>query len=228
MITLPRILLIEDEPEIRTFLETVLADNYQIKTSANGKDGLKQLTRQLPDLVLLDLGLPDMDGKDIIAEIRALSQLPIIILSARHAETEKVLALEAGADDYLTKPFGAAELLVRIKVALRHVNRIANDDVIYQHNDLSVDLNQRRVLLSGQVVALTPTEYALLVCLVRKAGQIITQSELLKTVWGKSGTQNSHYLRIYVQHLRQKLHDDPLAPLYIFTEPGIGYRFAAP
>ncbi len=221
----PRILIIEDAAEIRAFLEAALADDYSVKTAATGKDGLKLASRQPPDLVILDLGLPDMDGKEIIATIRQQNSLPIIVLSARNREGEKVTALELGADDYLTKPFGTKELLARIKVALRHHSRReANSEQIYQQAGLSVDVNLRRVIMDENLLSLTPTEYALIAALVRKAGQIVTQSELLHTVWGKSGDNNGHYLRIYIQHLRNKLKDDPLAPRFIFTEPGIGYR----
>lgn len=223
--SLPRLFVIEDEPEIRNLLETALASDYHVKSAANAKDGLKLLSRHPPDVVLLDLGLPDMDGKAVIAEIRAFSSLPIIILSARSAESEKVSALEAGADDYITKPFGLTELRARIKVALRHANRTGTvDDAVYKSQDLKVDLTARRVTREGHAIALTPTEYALLACLVRKAGHIVTQSELLHDVWGKGGAENKHYLRIYIQHLRKKLGDDPISPRYIFTDPGIGYR----
>jgi two-component system KDP operon response regulator KdpE len=225
MTTLPRILIIEDALEIRNFLEAALSHAYQIKTAATAKDGLKLSSRQPPDAIILDLGLPDMDGKEFIAEIRKQSQLPIIVLSARHRESEKVAALEMGADDYLTKPFGTEELLARIKVALRRRSRHeVTDAEIYDIGGLRVNLILRQVQLDGSAIQLTPTEYSLLACLVRKAGQIVTQSELLREVWGNSGNNNSHYLRIYVQHLRNKLKDNPLKPKFILTDPGVGYR----
>jgi two-component system KDP operon response regulator KdpE len=168
-----------------------------------------------------------MDGKEVIKSLREWSRLPIIILSARDQETEKVAALEAGADDYLTKPFGTAELMARIKVALRHASRReALQDMSYSHDGLFIDLGRRKAALKDTEIHLTPTEYDLLALLARKAGQVVTQAELLREVWGKHSAEHDHYLRIYVQRLRQKLGDDPLHPRYIFTEPGIGYRLS--
>ena len=222
----PRIVVIEDEPEISRFLETALeAQGYAITAVPNAKDGIKVSSTHPPDLIILDLGLPDMDGKLVIKAIREWSQVPIIILSARDQEAEKVLALEMGADDYLTKPFGTPELIARIKVALRRASRKEQpEEQRYAFKFLSVDFLKREVLLKGKAVAMTPTEYDLLAALARKAGQVVTQSELLRTVWGKNAEENDHYLRIYVQKLRQKIGDDPLNPQYIFTEPGVGYR----
>jgi len=222
----PRIVVIEDEPEISRFLETSLeGQGYAVTIAPTGKDGIKIASAHPPDLIILDLGLPDMDGKAVIQSIREWSQIPIIILSARDQETEKVTALEMGADDYLTKPFGTAELAARIKVSLRHGSRkSAAQEQKYQVKSLTIDLLKRDTTLKGKPVSLTPTEYDLLVALARKAGQVVTQSELLRTVWGKNADDNDHYLRIYVQKLRQKIGDDPLNPQYIFTEPGVGYR----
>lgn len=222
----PRIVVIEDEPEISRFLETSLeGQGYAVTIAPTGKDGIKIASAHPPDLIILDLGLPDMDGKAVIQSIRDWSQLPIIILSARDQEAEKVTALELGADDYLTKPFGTAELSARIKVSLRHGSRKSTAQVQkYQAKDLSIDFLKRDIRLNGKAISLTPTEYDLLVALARKAGQVVTQSELLRTVWGKRADENDHYLRIYVQKLRQKIGDDPLSPQYIFTEPGVGYR----
>ena len=220
------IVIIEDEPEISRFLEASLAkQGYGVKTAADGKTGLKISSNHPPDLIILDLGLPDMDGKDVIKSLREWSSIPIIILSARNQEAEKVAALELGADDYLTKPFGTSELLARIKVALRHSVRKENtQEQIYSFKALKVDLLRRKVLLKEKEISLTPTEYDLLAALAHKSGQVVTQAELLRAVWGKHSEERDHYLRIYVQRLRQKIGDDPLHPQYIFTEPGVGYR----
>lgn len=226
MSTKAHIIVVEDEPEIRRFLEaSLVGQGYIVKTAENAKDAIKISASHPPDLIILDLGLPDMDGKTVIASIREWSRVPIIVLSARDQENEKVMALEMGADDYLTKPFGTFELLARIKVALRHANR--KDTVEgekYDCKDLHIDFLKRDVRLSDKMINLTPTEYDLLVSLAKKAGQVVTQAELLRTVWGKNSEDHDHYLRIYIQRLRQKLKDDPLYPKYIFTEPGVGYR----
>ena len=222
----PRIVIIEDEPEISRFLEaSLIKQGYGVKTVSNGKSGLKILSVHPPDLIILDLGLADMDGKAVIKSVREWSSIPIIILSARDQDVEKVAALELGADDYLTKPFSTPELLARIKVALRHAVRKENvEEQIYSFKALKIDLLKRQVLLKGKEVSLTPTEYDLLAALARKEGQTVTQIDLLHTVWGKDSEEQDHYLRIYIQRLRQKIGDDPLHPQYIFTEPGIGYR----
>ncbi|TAL29097.1 MAG: response regulator [Alphaproteobacteria bacterium] len=223
-----RIMIVEDEPEICRFLETALSDNGYIVEAANtGKSALKLCAAQPPDLIILDLGLPDMDGKELVRQTREWSRVPVIILSARDQEAEKVAALELGADDYLTKPFGMQELLARIKVALRHASRREHlSELVYAFKDLQVDLARRRATLNKDEIHLTPTEYDLLALLARKAGQVVTHAEILREVWGKNSDEHDHYLRIYVQRLRQKLHDDPLHPRYIFTEPGIGYRLS--
>ncbi len=226
MVSKARVLIVEDEPEISRFLETALTDGgYRVETVSTGKDALKLCAAAPPDLVILDLGLPDMDGKDVIRRTREWSRVPVIILSARDQEAEKVAALELGADDYLTKPFGTQELMARIKVALRHANRREQlAELVYAFHDLRVDLARRKAQLKGEEIHLTPTEYDLLALLARKAGQVVTHAEILREVWGKNSDEHDHYLRIYVQRLRQKLGDDPLHPSYIFTEPGIGYR----
>lgn len=220
------VVVVEDEPEIARFLGTALAaQDYAVKTASNAALALKICSSHPPDLIILDLGLPDMDGKAVIKSLREWSKVPIIILSARDQEAEKVLALEMGADDYLTKPFGTAELLARIKVALRHSIRPAEkEENIYAKDDLKIDLAKRLVLIKGAEIHLTPIEYDLLSALARKAGQVVTQTELLREVWGKHSEDHDHYLRIYIQRLRQKIGDDPLRPKYIFTEPGVGYR----
>jgi two-component system KDP operon response regulator KdpE len=224
----PRVLIVEDEPEISRFIETALEGyGYDVDVADAGQKALKTLSVRPPDLVILDLGLPDMDGKGVIRSLREWSRLPVIVLSARDQEEEKVAALELGADDYLTKPFGMGELLARIGVALRHASRReALAEMQYHFRDLTVDLSRRRAMLREQEIHLTPTEYDLLSALVRKAGQVVTQAELLREVWGRDSLEHDHYLRIYVQRLRQKLGDNPLYPQYIFTEPGIGYRLS--
>lgn len=222
----PYVLIVEDEPEIGRFLEASLsALEYKVGLATTGAAALKFCAARPPDVLVLDLGLPDMDGKDIIRKLRDWSRLPVIVLSARDQEAEKVEALESGADDYLTKPFGIQELAARIKVALRHNSRREKmTEMTYQYKDLTIDLARRKASLKGAEIHLTPTEYDLLSLLARKAGQVVTHSEMLRDVWGRNSAENDHYLRIYIQRLRQKLNDNPLNPAYIFTEPGIGYR----
>ncbi len=221
------ILVIEDEPEIRKFLKAVLtAHDYRPLFAETGKDGMKLITAHNPEAVILDLGLPDMDGLDIIKSVREWTAIPIIVLSARGQEQDKITALDSGADDYLTKPFGAGELLARLKVALRHARQsAAAPSPVFQSGPLTIDMDARRVTLDGADIKLTPKEYKLLILLARHAGKVVTNKQLLQEIWGKTFQDNGHYLRIYVQHLRQKLGDDPLKPRYIFTETGIGYRF---
>lgn len=221
------ILVIEDEPEIRKFLKAALTSHdFKPSFAESAKEGLKLITAHPPEIVILDLGLPDMDGLEVIKTVREWSAVPIIVLSARGQEEDKVNALELGADDYLTKPFGVPELLARLKVALRHVRQSPNAaSAVFEAGDVSVDLEKRVVKVKGEEVHLTPTEYKLLAVLVKHAGKVITQQQLLKEVWGKHSTENSHYLRVYAQHLRQKLGDDPMRPRYLITEAGVGYRF---
>ena len=221
-----RLLIIDDEPQIRRFLRSTLeSQEYDITEAATAADGEKLLGVHPPDLLILDLGLPDKDGIDILKALRSWNSLPVIVLSARGFEQAKVDALEAGADDYLTKPFGAAELLARIKVALRHARQgkdTPSDQ--FQSNGLRVDREKRIVTVDGQEVRLTPTEYKLLSTLVKQAGKVVTHGQLLREVWGKRSSDQGHYLRIYMQHLRQKLGDDALNPRFIMTETGVGYR----
>lgn len=221
------ILIIEDEPEIRKFLKAaLLSHDYKPAFAESAKEGIKLITAHPPEIIILDLGLPDMDGLDVIKTVREWSNIPIIVLSARGQEEDKVNALELGADDYLTKPFGVPELLARLKVALRHARQShAASLAVFEVGDVLVDLEKRVVKVKGEEVHLTPTEYKLLAVLVKHAGKVITQQQLLKEVWGKNSTENSHYLRVYTQHLRQKLGDDPMRPRYIVTEAGVGYRF---
>lgn len=220
------ILVIDDEPGICQLLAATLQQHdYHVTIANNAKQALSQLNHKAPDIVILDLGLPDMDGQELLRVLRQWSHIPIVILSARHDEQEKVTALNNGADDYLSKPFGQAELLARLRNALRHAARIAGSgDSHYRYHELVIDLEKRLVQLRGEKLHLTPTEYRLLAALAKEAGKVVTQAQLINAVWGKNRQGNSHYLRIYVQHLRAKLQDDPLQPIYIITEPGVGYR----
>ncbi|WP_303830499.1 response regulator [Asticcacaulis taihuensis] len=222
----PRILSIEDECDIRKFLRTTLgANGMMVLEAETGKAGLQKVVSQIPDVILLDLGLPDMDGMEIIRQIREWGRTPIIVLSARGQEADKVEALELGADDYLTKPFSAAELIARIKVVLRNRNQPQGDaPFVYDYDNLRIDTAARRIQLDGEDVHLTPIEYKLLAVLARNSGKVLTHGALLNEVWGKHSTDNQTYLRIHTQHLREKLKDDALNPRFIVTEPGIGYR----
>ncbi|MFI5183359.1 MAG: response regulator [Vicinamibacteria bacterium] len=221
------ILVIEDEPQVVRFLRASLSSHgFKILEATTGQQGLIEASAQVPDLVLLDLGLPDMDGVVVARRIREWSSVPIIVLSARGQERDKIEALDAGADDYLTKPFGIGELLARIRVALRHAARVgagaeASELTI---GDLRVDLGARQVRLRGQEVHLTPNEYNLLAVLVKNAGKVVTQRQLLKEVWGPSSVDQSHYLRVYMAQLRHKLEAEPARPRWLITEPGVGYR----
>jgi two-component system KDP operon response regulator KdpE len=223
----PHILIVEDEADIRKYLRaTLTAHDFVPLEAATAKEALQIITTQRPDVILLDLGLPDRDGADLISEVRGWSETPIIVLSAREQERDKIEALERGADDYLTKPFAAGELIARLKVALRHAQRLQSDGgAVYDHDGLTVDLVSRRVRLDGEDVRLTPIEYKLLSILVKNAGKVVTHAQLLREVWGKHSLDNNHYLRIHTQHLREKLKDDALNPRFILTEPGVGYRF---
>jgi two-component system, OmpR family, KDP operon response regulator KdpE len=224
-----RILIIEDDRPIRRFLEAALTNaGYEVAEAETGRMGLTQILARMPDLVVLDLGLPDMDGLEIISRVREWSQVPIVVLSARGGEGDKVEALNAGADDYLTKPFGVPELLARIRVALRHAAALKaggqEEASRFQAGDLVVDLASRRVFVGGVEVHLTPLEYRLLTTLVRNAGKVLTHRYLLREVWGPGYQQQTHYPRMFVASLRRKLEDDPADPRYILTEQGVGYR----
>ena len=223
----PTILVIEDEAPIRRFLKLTLTNHgFIFKEALNGKDGLLQTANSQPDLVILDLGLPDMDGIEVTKQIREWSTVPIIVLSAREQEKDKVDTLDAGADDYLTKPFGVAELLARIRVAMRHKLRTTEDKIetIFNFGQTRVDLGKRQVFFKDQEIHLTPNEYKLLVTLARYAGKVVTHNQLLKEIWGHGYTEETHYLRVYMAQLRQKLEEDPAHPKYLITEPGVGYR----
>ena len=226
----PLILLIEDESQMRRFLRTALtANDYRLVEAETAKEGLAQAAARNPDVILLDLGLPDRDGLDVARELREWSTTPIIVLSARGREQDKVAALDLGADDYLTKPFGVEELLARIRVALRHAALPpgAAPEPIFEAGVLRVDLSERRVWRQGEEIHLTPTEYKLLATLVRHAGKVLTHRQLLKEVWGANYVNQSHYVRVYLAQLRQKIEPDPARPRLLMTEPGVGYRLLA-
>jgi len=220
------VLIIEDELQIRRFLRATLASHgFQIVEATSGQDGLMQAIGQPPDLVLLDLGLPDMDGLEVTQRLREWSKVPIIVLSARNQEHDKIAALDAGADDYLTKPFGVGELLARIRVARRHAEQSGRpEEPLFTTGELRVDRAHRQVFVSGAEVHLTPIEYQLLATLVRYAGKVVTQRQLLREVWGTAYEQEAQYLRTYMTHLRHKLEADPTHPRYLRTEVGVGYR----
>lgn len=221
----PLILLIEDEEALRRFLVPTLSSHqYQVLHAATAHEGLAMARTHNPDLVLLDLGLPDLDGMAVLKEIRSWSRKPVVILSARNQERDKVLALDHGADDYLAKPFGAAELLARIRVALRHTLQAEVAEPILVGGDLRIDLERREISRAGQPVKLTALEYRLLEALARRQGKVATHSQLLAEVWGPGGEGNTHYLRIYMAMLRKKLEADPTRPRHFITEPNVGYR----
>jgi two-component system, OmpR family, KDP operon response regulator KdpE len=225
----PKILIIEDEPEIRRFLRaTLLGSEYRVVESPTGSDGLQKVTDEKPALVLLDLGLPDMDGLSVIRELRGWSNVPIIVLSARGNETDKIKALDGGADDYLTKPFGVGELLARVRVALRRLPDVESeaDASPFVLGDLCVDFSRHQIFVGGREVHLTPIEHRLLTTLIRHNGKLVTHRQLLKEVWGPDSVFENHYLRVYMAHLRRKIESDPSRPRYLLTEPGIGYRLA--
>ncbi|WP_437283242.1 response regulator [Sorangium sp. So ce375] len=222
----PLVLLIEDEPQMRRFLRAMLvARGYRLVEAETGGDGIAQATTRNPDLVLLDLGLPDMDGLEVTRRLREWSAVPIIVLSARGQEQDKIDALDGGADDYLTKPFSAGELLARLRVALRHAAHAAKEESSsFKVQDVEVDLARRVVLRAGGEIHLTPIEYKLLTTLIRHAGKVLTHRQLLGEVWGPAYAGQTHYLRVYMAQLRHKLERDPARPQILITEPGVGYR----
>jgi two-component system, OmpR family, KDP operon response regulator KdpE len=223
-----RVLVIDDEPSIlRALRINLTARNYEVSTASDGTSGLAAVSRERPDAVILDLGLPDMDGTEVIHGVRGWSTTPIIVLSVWGAEHQKVAALDAGADDYVTKPFGMDELLARLRAAVRRAAPAAPDEPVVTTQAFTVDLAAKRVIRDGADVRLTPTEWQLLEILVRNRGRLITQKQLLQDVWGPAYSSESNYLRVYVAQLRRKLEPEPSRPHYLLTEPGMGYRFQA-
>lgn len=216
----------EDERQIRRFLRTSLeAENFAVYEAESGKQTLVEAATRKPDLLILDLGLPDMDGVDVIRDLRSWTELPIIVLSARTQEADKIDALDAGADDYLTKPFGVGELMARVRVVLRRRATADGQQVReFRFGNVRVDLVNRQIYRAEQQIHLTANEYRLLTVLIRNAGKVLTHRQLLKEVWGPSHVEDSHYLRTYMAHLRQKLESDPAQPKYLITETGVGYR----
>jgi two-component system KDP operon response regulator KdpE len=226
--TRPTILVIEDEPEIRLFLRTSLVtEGYRIVEAENGERGVIEAGSHKPDLAIVDLGLPDLDGVEVIRAIRKWSPMPIVVLSARAREQAKIEALDAGADDYVTKPFGVGELLARVRVALRHAARAPTGEETLVLGRTSIDLQRRRTMRGGEEVHLTPIEFRLLACLAQHLGMVVTHRQLLREVWGPSHIEHTHYLRIYMKQLRDKLEDDPIRPKHLLTETGVGYRLIA-
>jgi two-component system KDP operon response regulator KdpE len=225
---MPVLVLIEDEPQIRRFLRATLGSHgYRLHEAETGEDGLIEAASRQPDVVILDLGLPDVDGLQVIRRLREWSKVPVIVLSARGQEGDKVAALDAGADDYVGKPFAVGELLARLRVALRHAAAGESGEPTFTVGDLTVDQIKRQVRVDGREVHLTPIEYRLLTLLVRHSGRVVSQRQLLKEVWGPGQTEQTHYLRVYMGTLRRKLEKDPARPRYLLTEPGVGYRLAA-
>lgn len=222
-------LLIEDEPQIRRFLRTALeAEGWTVHEVDTAKRGIIEAGTRKPDLLIVDLGLPDRDGTEVIRELRTWSAVPVIVLSARTAEKEKIAALDAGADDYLTKPFGVGELLARVRATMRRRRQPPGEaSSLFHFGNVEVDTEARTVKRNGADVHLTPVEYRLLSLLVANAGKVITHRQILREVWGPTGVEHSHYARVYMAHLRQKLEDDPAQPKHLLTETAVGYRLVA-
>lgn len=222
-----RVLVVDDDRAIRRLLQTSLgAHGYEVIEASTGHEALEAVIAHRPDLIILDLGLPDLDGVDVTRQLREWSQIPIIVLSVREHEHDKITALDAGADDYLTKPFGAGELLARLRVALRHTAQ-PNEEAVFVLGGLSVDLARRAVMVRGAEVQLTPNEYALLRVFIQHAGKVLTHHQLLREVWGPGYEHEKHLLRVNISNLRGKLEDEPARPQIILTEPGVGYRLRA-
>ncbi|MCE5266489.1 MAG: response regulator [Planctomycetaceae bacterium] len=224
----PLILIVEDEQPIRRFLRASLtSEGYRLNEAASGEEALRVAASYPPDLVLLDLGLPDIDGQEVLSRLREWLTAPIIVLTARDQEQQKITALDAGADDYVTKPFATGELLARMRTALRHAQHLAAESPTVRVGDLRFDLPARLVFKRDTQIHLTPLEYKLLATMLKHSGKVLTHRFLLREVWGPEDSQETHYLRVFVASLRRKLEDDPARPRYILTEPGVGYRFAA-
>lgn len=223
----PVVIIVEDEKQIRRFVRAALeAEGCHVFEADTVRQGLTEAGTRKPDLVILDLGLPDRDGVEFIRDLRGWSELPVIVLSARTGEEDKIAALDAGADDYLTKPFGVGELLARVRAALRRRARMGDDGApVVEFGEVRVNLVNRTIEKNGQAIHLTPIEYRLLAVLLGSAGKVLTHRQILREVWGPSHVESSHYLRIYMSHLRQKLELDPAQPQHILTETGVGYRF---
>lgn len=226
-----KILVIEDEKNIRNFIVSVLsAQKYQVIPAVNGEEGLSQAASQCPDLILLDLGLPDIDGMDIITQVRTWTSVPIIVISARTQESEKVQALDLGADDYITKPFGNSELLARIRTALRHSNRIQTSDQLahrpYRSRGLCIDFERHQVSRDGQDIHLTQNEFKIVALLARNCGRVLTYDRIIEHIWGPYSENDNTILRVNMANIRRKLEPNPAEPIYIFTEIGVGYRMA--
>jgi two-component system KDP operon response regulator KdpE len=225
------VLVVDDEAPIRKFLRAGLeGQGYSLVEASTGRDAVAEAATRAPDLVLLDLGLPDIDGLDVVRRVREWSSMPIIVLTARGQERDKIRALDAGADDYVTKPFSMAELLARMRVALRHRARAASDreESVVELDDVRIDFARRSVAVDGTEVKLTPIEYRLLSLLARHAGRVLTHEQILREVWGPGYTSQHHYLRVYMGQLRHKLERDPARPRVLLTEPGVGYRLREP
>jgi two-component system KDP operon response regulator KdpE len=225
----PLILVIEDDPQMRRFLRVSLVNSgYRLLEAETARDGLALSTTKTPDLILLDLGLPDEDGHAVTRRVREWATTPIVVISARGQEQDKIRALDAGADDYVTKPFGVGELLARIRVALRHAANAGTTGSQFSLGELKVDFTRRQVTVGEKEVHLTPIEYKLLGMLIKHGGRVVTHRQLLREVWGPNSTEHTQYLRVYMGHLRHKLERNPGRPVYLLTEPGVGYRLKTP
>jgi two-component system, OmpR family, KDP operon response regulator KdpE len=223
-----RVLLVEDDREVRAMMQAALGvEGLQVQTAVSVREAAALVEHSPPDVIVLDLGLPDGDGSELVRLVRSRSSTPILVVSARHQESEKVKLLDAGADDYLTKPFSVPELLARIRVALRHRGTTLNAGAgLFEGDELKIDVPARLVEVRGATVHLTPTEFNLLACLVHSAGRVVTHRQLLREVWGPEFTEHTHYLRLYMGQLRAKIEVDPAEPRHLLTEPGVGYRLA--
>ena len=224
-----RVLVVDDEPAIHRFLTPALvANDYEVLRADTGDEALRRIASDAPDVVVLDLGLPDIDGKEVIGRVREWSEVPIVVLSARDRESEKITALDRGADDFVNKPFGVGELMARLRAALRHRMQRAGETPIVRIDGLEIDVPRRRLCRDGQEIKLTPKEFDLLALLARHAGKVVTHKQVLNAVWGPAHEEDTQYLRVYVGQLRQKIEPDQSEPSVILTEPGIGYRLAEP
>lgn len=220
------ILLVEDDNQIRRFLRVGLeSSGYSYREATLGKEGLAEVAKRGPELVILDLGLPDMDGQEFLSELRAWSQVPVIVLTARDREQDKIQALDRGADDYLTKPFGIGELLARVRVALRRSRKNDEESALLENGELRIDPIKRQVSVEGKEVRLTPTEYRILLFLAKHADRVVTQHQLLKEIWGPDAIEQGNQLRVHMHQLRHKLEKNPARPKWLINEPGVGYRF---